>query len=151
MRLCKSCGEREVHNKKRGLCMRCYQYERSTGKQRGKLEPPENGNRGNIDGIKIPTTREANFIENYFTHDDWTYEPAIFYLHGPRYIPDFYDKKENVFIEVCGSRQAYHQNKGKYLLFNEYFPGLKLEIRTEDGGLLSEKNNGEMWKSQYAK
>jgi len=41
----------------------------------------------------------------------------------------FYDGERNIFIEVSGSRQAYHANKDKYRLFRELFPLISLEIR----------------------
>ena len=79
----------------------------------------------------------------YFTHRNWTPKPAIFNLgDGLKYSPDFYDGERNVFIEMAGTRQAYHFNKEKYELMAKKFPFIKLEIRTSDGMELEKNING---------
>jgi len=140
--LCIECNEKPIAIKKSSLCINCYQRKRLHSLS-PKIKTQEFSTK-----LSNAHKREVEFIKNYFTHTDWAYEPALFYLNGYRYTPDFYDRKENSFIEVCGSRQAYHANKDKYELFYKYFPALKLEIRTEDGGLLIEKKHGEKWKDQ---
>ena len=126
---CIECKERPVDVKKRGLCYACYQrLRKGTG-----LTPIY---------VAIANNREFHFVKSYFTHNNWTHTPAVFYLGKTKYTPDFYDGERNVFIEVSGSRQAYHQNKAKYELFKKTFPKIKLEIRTPDGELLSKDTNG---------
>lgn len=83
--------------------------------------------------------REKQFVENFFDHDNWSYEPITFRFDGIKYRPDFYDKKRNVYIEVAGTRQAYNANKAKYILFRKSFPDLTLEIRKPSGELLKKK------------
>ena len=82
------------------------------------------------------------FIKNYFTHAEWIYQPACFHLGNSNYTPDFYDQKRNVFIEVSGTKQAYHDNKIKYEKFKEMFPGVKFEIRYTDGEMIEKNIDG---------
>lgn len=56
------------------------------------------------------------------------YQPCAFRFNGTSYNPDFYDPQENVFFEIVGSRQAFHQNKKKIELFHIKYPYIKLEI-----------------------
>ena len=136
--ICINCKQRPVHIKKRGLCAACYQrYHKSAG----RLITAEHNYSG-IYAKGIDNNREIYFIKTFFTHNNWTHRPALFHLGSDKYTPDFYDGERNVFIEVSGSRQAYHQNKAKYELFRTIFPKIKLEIRTPDGKLLCETDNG---------
>ena len=135
--LCVECDAKPVMIKKRGLCSACYQRLRKRG---GCFI-------GGVDDIKSKRTKEKiihkkelEFVRNYFTHQEWLYQPAFFRLESGSYSPDFYDQKKNVFIEVAGSRQAYHNNKQKYEEFNQKFPEIILEIRTSNGELLNIKN-----------
>lgn len=88
---------------------------------------------------KIPRyDREKEFVKNYFIHNNWSYEPTTFNLGDTKYTPDFYDAEKDIFIEVAGTRQAYHKNKDKYRRFRQIFPQLKFEIRTSSGEILKE-------------
>lgn len=93
---------------------------------------------------KLRINREVEFVKNFFKHDDWMHHPAIFRIEDSNYEPDFYDNKRDVFIEVAGTRQAYHNNKHKYESFRRIFPNIKLEIRHVDGSLLNE-NGRQNW------
>lgn len=89
--------------------------------------------------------REVEFVKNYFTHKNWIHHPATFNLNYTAYTPDFYDGENNVFIEMVGTRQAYHRNKDKYISFEKVFPLIKLEIRKTNGEPLKIKNNYISW------
>ena len=136
--LCLECGKAPVYIKKRGLCRACAnKYYRDhqvfPKKERNvfwRKKPPPKA----ID--KIQHKAELKFVSNYFKHNKWIYEPATFRFNGKRYTPDFYDKEREIFIEVVGSRQSYHQNKERYEAFLISFPGIRLEIRTPDGNIL---------------
>ena len=43
----------------------------------------------------------------------WKYPAKRFKLKNTTYRPDFFLPDENLYIEVVGTRQAYHQNKHK--------------------------------------
>ena len=58
----------------------------------------------------------------------WIYEPKRFNLNNTTYCPDFYIPKEKLYIEVVGSRQAYHLNKKKIAKFRRLFPKIKLLV-----------------------
>jgi len=58
----------------------------------------------------------------------FTYQVPIFRLKNSYYRPDFYLPKENLYIEVVGSRQAYHANKAKYEEFKKLYPDIKFII-----------------------
>ena len=129
---CIKCKTRNIQQAKHNLCNPCYQKERKEGRLR--LSP----------GISTPTIqkykhlREMDFIKNFFTHTNWTAQPCVFSLGIKSYRPDFYDGERNVFIEVAGTKQAYHANKEKYAQFRRLFPKLILEIRLDSGELLEE-------------
>lgn len=92
--------------------------------------------------------REMEFSKNYFnTIKDFVYQPATFNLGITSYRPDFYDIKNNIWIEVVGSREAYRQNKAKYALFRYIYPELKFELRAPCGTLINEiaKNKNLIW------
>lgn len=136
---CIRCKAKPIQHVKRQLCNRCYAYLRRNG--------------GLVDNVMIqgsslpndPYEREIDFIKNFFTHSNWQHQPATFKINGARYTPDFYDGERNVFIEISGSRQAYHINKDKYELFKQLFPKLSFEIRKSDGLLLDENNDRLDW------
>lgn len=132
IKLCVQCKKQPIHIKKRKLCIICYRKFRA---KKGRL-------------IRPIEHREMDFIKNYFEHNNWIYQPAIFNLGELNYTPDFYDGNRNIFIEVTGSRQAYNQNKEKYKLMSKIFPMIKLELRKPNGDLLVNKY-GEMWQNQY--
>jgi len=130
--LCIECQDKPIFVKKRGLCSSCY--------QRFRLDEIKGGNR--LRNVIIPEeSREIIFIKNFFTHKNWIHHPAVFRLNGgeEKYYPDFYDIERDVWIEVAGSRQAYHQNKEKYEIFKKTFPTLKFEVRIPTGELLDDK------------
>lgn len=56
-----------------------------------------------------------------------------FHLSGSTYRPDFHLRGTKTYIEVCGTRQAYHANKHKYAEFRERYPNLTLMIVKPDG------------------
>lgn len=144
IKTCIKCKQRPVFIKKRQLCAACYQREY---KKAGSFIAPEHDYCG-------PTlanhkhNNEVEFIKNFFDHNDWIYQPATFRINGDRYTPDFYDSKRNVFIEVAGTKQAFHQNKKKYKLFKKHYPLIKFEIRITSGSLLKDMPRGEMWQNK---
>ena len=146
--ICIGCNEREIHNKKRSLCERCYKKERR--KNGPFIKGKDHKYKTEKLNLRARLNRELEFVKNYFTHNDWIQSPATFRIYEFKYSPDFYDARRNVFIEVAGSRQAFHANKGKYELFTKLYPKIMLEVRTIDGQLLSEKSVGDMWTTQYA-
>jgi len=135
---CGICGDSNVYNAKRQLCRKCYgnYYRAYRVKDRMTLTQEKE---------LFLHDRELEFIDNYFKHTNWVYSPANFRLNTFRYSPDFYDGEANVFIEVVGSRQAYHQNKIAYAQFRELYPKIKLEIRKISGELLNEENSRMDW------
>jgi len=134
LELCIECKKRLIVIKSRKLCRGCYQALR----RNNNLYNPEKAlTRSTQQHVKAK--REIEFIKNHFKHTDWLHEPAMFYLEdNSKYTPDFYDQRENIFIEVIGSRQAYHANKHKYKTLRKLYPMINFEIRTTDGELLNE-------------
>ena len=130
--LCKKCNIQQVAIKKHNLCLRCY----SAAYRNGTLF------NGNYVPISRPTLtkekaeREIEFIKNYFIHKHLVHHPGIFRMNTISYAPDFYDAEGNIFIEVAGSRQAYHANKDKYLMMKTFYPKINLEVRQSDGTLI---------------
>ena len=133
MSKCIKCNDREILIKKRQLCSKCY----------GKMR------RGDRDSFlpkyasleaneRITHKSEIDFIKNYFTHSNWIYHPVNFRLSDTSYTPDFYDGEKNIFIEVVGSRQAFHNNKEKYKSLNATFPKIKFEVRLSNGELIED-------------
>ena len=125
--LCICCKKREIQIKKRKLCGKCYGIKR----YRRELVTNTLTTKG-----RIVFKAEMDFVQSYFTHNNWLYQPANFRVGDSYYRPDFYDKERNVFIEVVGTRQAFHHNKEKYLAFRQAFPLLTFEIRAADGTLI---------------
>ncbi len=141
--LCGKCNEREVRIRKWGVCLCCYQkhYAGMRNNSQDKTAMCQTTVK------KYDSDGESEFIKNFFLHKDWQYQPTTFKLGSCQYTPDFYDGARNCFIEVAGTRQAYHENKYKYELFREIFPSIKLEIRLRDGSLFDENRAQKKWKS----
>jgi hypothetical protein len=146
MKMCAKCNTNPVHIKKRNLCSACYQLERK--RNGGYFIDQE------LYDYKTPQTmkdhdenREITFIKNFFDHKEWIHQPATFRLNGTKYMPDFYDQKRNCFIEVAGSRQAFHANKDKYDEFKKYYPQINFEVRTPSGNLLEKCDGLFIWGS----
>ena len=133
--------EKPIYCKKRGLCRQCYGQIRK--KQGSFINPKTHDYKAGLKEYEI--TREVEFIKNFFEHNNWLHQPAVFRFNGEKYSPDFYDIDRNVFIEVSGSRQAYHQAKEKYASFREHFPQINFEIRKSDGSLLNEETRDKSW------
>jgi len=139
MEICIECNKRPVSIKKRKLCSTCYSALRKAGED---FTPDGNSRQTRT---KYANVREVEFIKNYFNHKNWVHHPASFHIDNDSYSPDFYDGETNTFIEVAGTRQAYHFNKQKYDLFHKIYPLIKLEVRTPDGELLQENNGRLIW------
>lgn len=145
---CKKCKKRPVYCKKRQLCRICYQAERL--KNLKEFEPKGPYSKKYRSRFKVSASgrdpfiglREMTFIKNYFVHSNWAPQPCTFHLEGFNYTPDFYDGDKNVFIEVAGTRQAYYSNRKKYKKFQELFPLIVLEVRSEDGTLILDDLEG---------
>ena len=59
----------------------------------------------------------------------YTHHPCWFkFMNGDKYMPDFYCHEDNEYIEVAGTRQAYHANKQKYALMKIEYPSIKFRI-----------------------
>lgn len=123
--LCSLCGDRPIYIKKSKLCQTCY------GRVRLGITTPPRKDFGGVD------KNEKSFIKSFFNHTSWVYHPCSFPLNGTKYGPDFYDIKRKVFIEVVGTRQAYHKNKEKYDMFIKMYPFIPLEFRDSSGNLLN--------------
>ena len=91
---------------------------------------------------------EIEFVRNYFTHNQWIYQPAIFRFDGTDYSPDFYDIVRKVFIEVVANHSAISIKKKKLKEFHRVFPDIKLELRKSDGTILEQKNGKFVWTSK---
>ena len=139
--LCIKCKKNPIAYKKQQLCMSCY----------GKWYRNNRTARPVGKGFSLPSIKkyqsmaELEFVKNFFDHKNWLYEPATFKFNGTHYTPDFYDGERGCFIEVIGTRQAYHLNKAKYALFRKAFPLIKFEIRQSDGSLLGETEGRRQW------
>lgn len=80
---------------------------------------------------------ELFFIESFFPHKEWIYEPCRFYISPDIiYTPDFFDKKRNCFIEVSSSIACYKNGSKKYNLFRDKFSPLCLETRWFNGEMI---------------
>ena len=144
---CIQCHEREIVIKKRQLCLLC------AGRfYRGHLEKPFHERIKTLSQSRATLTKyemfaEINFVKEFFTHKNWVHHPAIFHLNNVNYAPDFYDSERNVFIEVIGTRQAFHANKEKYALMTTIFPKINFEIRDNFGNLIPLEGRQE-WKTE---
>ncbi len=137
MDLCIECKTRPVYIKCRGLCKKCsmvFYSKRAYARKKGDL--PIKSEYCESVQYKIQYQTEIEFIKNFFEHKNWVYHPAIFRVNGINYEPDFYDGERNMFIEVAGTRQAFHKNKDKYEIFIEAYPQINFEIRQKNGDLV---------------
>jgi len=139
--MCINCGKKPIHIKIRKLCMRCYQKVRSDNGP--FINQASHNYKAGLK--KYDVNREVEFIKTFFSHTNWIHQPAMFRFNGQKYSPDFYDGERNVFIEVSGSRQAYHEAKEKYASFRKNFPKINFEIRKSDGSLLDEETRNKEW------
>jgi len=146
--LCERCEERKIFIKKWRLCKKCYTRLYHSGEIQKQDARIERGEQIEPEYNRPAKIKELNFLRNFFDHNNWLYEPVTFRLRAGSYTPDFYDQRRDIFIEVVGSRQAYHQNKEKYEEMAKLFPHLSFEIRTPDGNFLSEKEPN--WKEAGA-
>lgn len=121
-------------------CKPCYSERTSKKRQSKAFENIDKVWDSHITRAKVQHRCEIDFIQNFFDHKNWTHQPAIFNLGNTKYTPDFYDAERNIFIEVVGTRQAYHSNKEKYEQFVLKFPALKFEIRTPNGEFYKNHN-----------
>jgi hypothetical protein len=137
--LCTACSERDIVIKKWGLCQICYTKKYDINRSDCRAGRPLRGDfTPGYTGLSSPAiTSEMEFAKHFFDHKNWFYHPATFTVDGFRYTPDFYDGERNVFIEIAGSRQAYSQNKEKYIAFNNALPKIKFEIRNSKGTLIA--------------
>ena len=67
-------------------------------------------------------------------------QPKRFKLKGTTYAPDFFLPETNTYIELVGSRQAYHKNKHKYKEFRKTYPNVKFKIVGTDGEEYENRN-----------
>ncbi len=74
--------------------------------------------------------KSERIFADYLTEQgrEWEYHPTRFKVGEHFYHPDFYLPKENLYIEVVGTRQAYHHNKDKILKFKADYPNINFEI-----------------------
>lgn len=148
--ICSKCKEKPVSVKKYWLCKTCYaehyrnknksriaQYQRAYAKQKRlenqDLVDVEPAFSTNQKAEELFNLNEKLFVRNFFAHDEWVHQPCTFRLGNMTYTPDFYDKVRNTFIEVAGTKQAFHQNKYKYAALIEEFPLIKFEVRQVSG------------------
>jgi hypothetical protein len=137
--LCK-CGKSVLA---RGMCKKCYgnAYRMGTFSDGNPYKKGTSRNPNASWTQRMEHASEIMFIKNYFTHNDYVYQPAMFHLgKAGRYTPDFYDPQSGTFIEVVGTRQAYHVNKHKYAAFKARFPTICLEILNVNGEFCNGKN-----------
>ena len=88
-------------------------------------------------------SREQYFADTFFKGRPF-YQPKFFTLSNQgtdKYTPDFYDTERDTYIEVVGTRQAYHQNKEKYELFQAAYPNIKFELRRHTGEIYHPREN----------
>ena len=117
---CINCKEGPIYVKKRKLCSKCYVSIRNKTGPFLKTAISSGFSSGH------QVKRELEFIRNFFDHSNWIYQPCTFKLNSDKYTPDFYDGVRHAFIEVSGSRQAYHSNKNKYDLLRKIHKNLML-------------------------
>lgn len=80
--------------------------------------------------MKIRHKREQVFLDTIADKNKtYTYQPRWFYFaDGSKYMPDFYCKEDDTYIEIVGTRQAYHQNRHKYLKMESEYPHTKFQV-----------------------
>ena len=94
--------------------------------------------------------REIQFVNTFFNGREYR-KAKSFKLNRDgmvRYTPDVYDVERDTYIEIVGSRQAYHANKEKYKMFRQCYPNIKFEIRHYTGQLHSDQLHSEFDKSK---
>ena len=64
---------------------------------------------------------------------EWVYPAKRFNLGKTTYRPDFFLPNEKLYIEVIGTRQAYHTNKDKIDKFKKLYPYIKFIIVDSNG------------------
>lgn len=133
---CVKCKTRPIIIRKWKLCRQCYSGLYQVGKLAVKRHGTTIANSISVQ-TKLSNENELNFIKNFFKHTNWIFHPAIFKSDGFHYEPDFYDGERNMFIEVSGTRQAFHANKEKYKDFQRIFPRINFEIRQVNGDLVN--------------
>lgn len=62
---------------------------------------------------------------------------AWFTLDRTHFKPDFRVNSTNIYYEVVGSRQRYHQAKDKYQQFRDLYPELQLIVVRPDGSIIT--------------
>ncbi|WP_302554104.1 hypothetical protein [uncultured Bilophila sp.] len=85
---------------------------------------------------QIKNDNERFFAENFFKHDKWISQPKPIDLGEYTYRPDFYDEEREIYIELVGTKQAFYQNKAKYVKTIEVLGKEKFEIRDIAGRLV---------------
>lgn len=71
----------------------------------------------------------------------WRYLPgnSFFKLpNGEKYTPDFLLIDERIYIELVGSRQAFHANKNKYDEFIKAYPSKHFRIVKSNGDIIKD-------------
>lgn len=86
---------------------------------------------------QIKNVNERFFAENFFKHDKWVSQPKPIDLGEYTYRPDFYDEERDMYIEVVGTKQAFYQNKFKYLKTIKIIGSEKFEIRDIAGRIIN--------------
>lgn len=82
-----------------------------------------------MNGVKKMFPREKQFADLLDKQNrKWQYPSPRFEIEDTHYRPDFYLPDENLYIEVVGSRQAYHANKRKIEKFRKLYPHIKFII-----------------------
>jgi len=79
----------------------------------------------------IRHTRELTFSELLTSNGtEWVYEPVRFILPEPHrsYTPDFYLPKEQRYVELIGTRQAYFSAAPKLAAFKVCYPDIPLDV-----------------------
>lgn len=80
----------------------------------------------------------SNAKKTYKHHPRW-----FLLQEGDKYMPDFYCNEDDEYIEVAGTRQAYHANKEKYCRFTEQYPYLNFCIyKLYNNSIEKYKSNG---------
>lgn len=77
-----------------------------------------------------PNKNEILFLETMANKNKtYIYHPSWFtFSNGKKYMPDFYCKEDDEYIEISGTRQAYHANKSKYKRFAKEFKNINFKI-----------------------
>ena len=71
----------------------------------------------------------------------WQYPVQSFKLSTSSYKPDFFLPEEKLYVEIIGTRQAYHRNKGKIEEFKRVYPQIQLIVLSPDGSPYPKKKN----------